>query len=311
MRPDNGQVDHLDAFADAFGLVQGFQQKVPQSGERPAPELSIDRRPFAEMFVQVAPLRPGAGDPENPIENKAMVLRPSPAMGAPEPSRMAQSRPIPHPTSIPKSSPPPCESNLKSEPRPDGNPICQRVLEEGCADCFHSIFRGSLRSLIRSIRAPGSKSGHSMRQISSWRIAVATAKRMIRPTGICCAGFASKAATSLSSSFCAGRLSRSFPFPTRPGRASAMRANAIGSVERTTPCTAAACDRIVLIYPRSMPRVTGPAPSRARAFPNWMMRSRSSSEIRKRPNLCSRRVRLAALDRPMRFPTSRRSSRCS
>ena len=77
------EFDHLDAFADAFGLVQGFQQKVPQSGERPAPELSIDRRPFAEMFVQVAPLRPGAGDPENPIENKAMVLRPSPAMGAP------------------------------------------------------------------------------------------------------------------------------------------------------------------------------------------------------------------------------------
>ncbi len=90
-----------------------------------------------------------------------------------------------------------------------------------------------------------------------------------------------------------------------------MRANAIGSVERTTPCTAAACDRIVLIYPRSMPRVTGPAPSCARAFPNWMRRSRSSSEIRKRPNLCSRRVRLADLDRPIRLPTSCRSSRCS
>ena len=66
-----------------------------------------------------------------------------------------------------------------------------------------------------------------------------------------------------------------------------------------------------IIYPRSMPRVTGPAPSCARAFPNCMRRSRSSSEIRKRPNLCSRRVRLADLDRPIRLPTSCRSSRCS
>jgi hypothetical protein len=32
--------------------------------------------------VQAAPLRAGAGDPENPIENKAMILRPSPAMRA-------------------------------------------------------------------------------------------------------------------------------------------------------------------------------------------------------------------------------------
>lgn len=82
MRPDNGAVDHLDALADPFGLVQGFQQKVPHSGKRPAPELPIDRRPLAEMFVQIPPLRPGAGDPENPIENEAVVLRPSPAMRA-------------------------------------------------------------------------------------------------------------------------------------------------------------------------------------------------------------------------------------
>jgi hypothetical protein len=29
MRPDNGAVDHLDALADALGLVQGFQQEFP------------------------------------------------------------------------------------------------------------------------------------------------------------------------------------------------------------------------------------------------------------------------------------------
>jgi len=82
MRPDNGRVDHLDAFADTFGLVQGFKQELPQSGERPAPELSIDRRPFAEMSVQVAPLRSGAGDPENSIQNKPMIFWRTSAMRA-------------------------------------------------------------------------------------------------------------------------------------------------------------------------------------------------------------------------------------
>jgi hypothetical protein len=80
MRPDNGAIDHLDALANPFGLVQGFKQKVPQSGQRPAPELAIDRRPLAKMPMQVAPLRPSAGDPENPIENKAVVFRASSAM---------------------------------------------------------------------------------------------------------------------------------------------------------------------------------------------------------------------------------------
>jgi hypothetical protein len=64
-------------------------------------------------------------------------------------------------------------------------------------------------------------------------------------------------------------------------------------------------------YPRSIPIVTGPAPSRARSFPNSMSRPRSSSGIRNRPSLCSRKVRLAALDRPMRLPTSCKSSRCN
>ncbi len=45
---------------------------------------TIDNSVSGILYVlQVAPLRHGAGDPENPIENKAMVLRPSPAMGAP------------------------------------------------------------------------------------------------------------------------------------------------------------------------------------------------------------------------------------
>jgi hypothetical protein len=79
MRPDNGRVDHLDALANALRLVQGFQKELPQSSERPAPELPIDRRPFAEMLVQIPPLRPGAGDPENSIEHKPMIFWAAPS----------------------------------------------------------------------------------------------------------------------------------------------------------------------------------------------------------------------------------------
>ena len=72
---------------------------------------------------------------------------------------------------------------------------------------------------------------------------------------------------------------------------------------------AAACDRMVLIHPRSIPTLTGPAPSLALSFPNWMSHPRSSSRIRSRRNLCSRMVRLTPLERPMRLLTPCRSSR--
>ena len=45
---------------------------------------------------------------------------------------------------------------------------------------FRLFLRGSLRSLTRSIFFCGSKSARSIRLISSCRIAVATARRMIR-----------------------------------------------------------------------------------------------------------------------------------
>jgi hypothetical protein len=94
MRPDNGAVDHLDALADPLGLVQGFQQEFPQSGERPAPELSIDRRPLPEMLVQVPPLRSSTGEPENPIQNKAVILRPPPTMRAADRYERLETRPL-------------------------------------------------------------------------------------------------------------------------------------------------------------------------------------------------------------------------
>ena len=71
--------------------------------------------------------------------------------------------------------------------------------------------------------------------ISSCRNAVATANRMIRPTGICCSIFASNAEIMRSSPSCVGR--RSCSFPTNPRRR-APRPRETGSF---------------LIYPRSRP----------------------------------------------------------
>ena len=80
MRPDNGAVDHLDALLDALRLIEGLEKKLPQPCKRPAAELPVDRRPFAEMLVQITPLGTSAGEPEYAIQNKTMILRASSAM---------------------------------------------------------------------------------------------------------------------------------------------------------------------------------------------------------------------------------------
>ena len=76
-----------------------------------------------------------------------------------------------------------------------------------------------------------------------------------------------------SSSSCVGRLSRSFPLPTDQV-ARVRYALRSGSTERITP----AAPRARFIYPRSIPILTGPAPSRARSLPNWI--SRAAIEFR-------------------------------
>jgi len=82
VRPDDGTVDHLDRFAAPFGVVQRVKEKIPQPGQCPAPELAIDRRPFAEEIRQITPLRAGSGEPENAVENAPMIARMPPAVGA-------------------------------------------------------------------------------------------------------------------------------------------------------------------------------------------------------------------------------------
>lgn len=41
--PDHSAVDHLELVGRELRVVQGIQDVLPQPGERPAPELPVDR----------------------------------------------------------------------------------------------------------------------------------------------------------------------------------------------------------------------------------------------------------------------------
>lgn len=67
-------VDHLQRVRHGTAPFQRVHDVLPGSGQCPAPELPVDTRPFAELIGQVPPLGSGSGDPENPMENKAVLI---------------------------------------------------------------------------------------------------------------------------------------------------------------------------------------------------------------------------------------------
>lgn len=130
MRPHDRGVDHLHFVGQGAALVQRLQHQLPHARKRPAPKLPIDRRPFAEIAVQVAPGNAGARDPEHTVEHTAMILRRPPALRARGQNKRREKRPLPvahqaaNQDRLPKSS-------LESHPGPLGNPLCQ----QGLVDC--------------------------------------------------------------------------------------------------------------------------------------------------------------------------------
>ena len=125
--PDYCAVDHLQAGIATATVVEGFEQQLPQAGQRPAPELAVNRRPFTEMLMQVAPGNAGSRNPENPIQNKAMISRTAPAPRTALDHEGLKTGPFlvahqsPDQDSLPKS-------HLESDTRPLGNPLCQHFL---------------------------------------------------------------------------------------------------------------------------------------------------------------------------------------
>ena len=127
VRPDYCAVDHLQTGVAAATVVEGFEQQLPQAGQRPAPELAVNRRPLAEMFVQVAPGNACSRNPENPIENKPMVPRTTPAARPALDHEWLKASPflVAHQTPDQDSLP---KSYLESDTGPFGNSLCQQVL---------------------------------------------------------------------------------------------------------------------------------------------------------------------------------------
>jgi hypothetical protein len=79
MGANDGGIDHLDAVLALPALVQRRQQHIPHPTQGPAPELAIDRVPFAEMVVQIAPGRARSGDPEHPVQHQPVIPGPTTA----------------------------------------------------------------------------------------------------------------------------------------------------------------------------------------------------------------------------------------
>ena len=127
VRPDYCAVDHLQAGVAAAAVVEGFEQQLPQAGQRPATELAVNRRPFAEMLVKVAPCNACPRDPENPIKNKAMVPRTTPAPRTALDHEGLKTDPflVTHQTPDHGSL---LKSYLESDTTLFGNPLCQHYL---------------------------------------------------------------------------------------------------------------------------------------------------------------------------------------
>ena len=43
MRPDDGAVDHLQGRIATTCIIEGVEDQLPQAGQRPAPELAVNR----------------------------------------------------------------------------------------------------------------------------------------------------------------------------------------------------------------------------------------------------------------------------
>ena len=77
------RVDHLYDHRRPTVFAQGVEHQFEEAGFRPAAELLVDRVPHAEMLVEIAPRSPGPRDPEDAVENLAVILRRPSAFDAP------------------------------------------------------------------------------------------------------------------------------------------------------------------------------------------------------------------------------------
>jgi len=75
VRPIINAVDHLNLIRHHFAIVQRIEEQFPQTHDRPTAKLTIDARPFAKIFREIAPLRTGTRNPEYTIQNLTVIVR--------------------------------------------------------------------------------------------------------------------------------------------------------------------------------------------------------------------------------------------
>ena len=146
MSANHGAVDHLQRIRHDPALVQRLQDLFPQPRQRPAPELPIDRRPFAELFRQVASGRPRSGDPENPIQNKPMVRGLAAVRRTDSQDEAFKERPLVVRHQVSCHAGLHCRYQLESRsPRPV-NPFCQHALKASQNRSQSNLHHNMLRS---------------------------------------------------------------------------------------------------------------------------------------------------------------------
>ena len=145
--PDYCTVDHLQAGVAAPAVVEGFQHQFPQAGQRPPPKLTIDRRPFAKMLVQIAPRNARPRNPENPIEYKPVVPRAPATTGTALDYERLKARPflVAHQTPYQNDL---RKSHVESELSLVGNPLCQRPLGPQLECTPEAILREFSRDIL-------------------------------------------------------------------------------------------------------------------------------------------------------------------
>ena len=78
VRPDDGPIDEVDGPIElARGIgpgLDGGEHAIPDAGEPPAAEATIQRGPGAISLGHVAPGHAGGQLPDNPVEDRPMVL---------------------------------------------------------------------------------------------------------------------------------------------------------------------------------------------------------------------------------------------
>ena len=115
-RYDHRRIANLKRIGRGIGVGQGFKQKSPDPRLRPSVELAVDGAPLAELLRHGAPWRLCSREPENPLENSAMVAGGRPRNG---PVSVTNGSKNAHCTSFMRSS-------VKSAPcgNPHGRGVC-------------------------------------------------------------------------------------------------------------------------------------------------------------------------------------------